>query len=87
MGLLKATAEGIHGPEVQFLGRSIPLTTGVIPYASALAGTVAGARTQRPIKYGFFGGLGGLAAGQVLGNLVENERRRRNTVENELGTL
>ena len=42
-GVLKYTAEGIHGPEVQFLGRSLPLTTALIPYAGALAGGVAGA--------------------------------------------
>ena len=42
----------------------------------------------RPIKQGFLGGLAGLAAGQVGGSMIENERRRRNTVENELdGTL
>ena len=43
-GALRATTEGIHGPEVQFLGRSIPLTTGILPLAAAIAGTAAGAR-------------------------------------------
>lgn len=42
-GVLKYTSEGIHGPEVQFLGRSLPLTTALIPYAGALVGGVAGA--------------------------------------------
>jgi hypothetical protein len=28
--------------------------------------------------------LGGLAVGQIVGNLLENERRRRNTTENQL---
>ena len=30
-GIIKYTNEGIHGPEVQYLGRSAPLTTGVVP--------------------------------------------------------
>lgn len=34
---LKFTAEGIHGPEVTFLGKSVPIATGVLP---ALAGAV-----------------------------------------------
>ena len=80
----KATTEGIHGPEVQFLGRSLPLTTAGIPFATALAGGVAGVRTAKPIRGGLVGGSAGLVVGQALGSLVENERRRRNTVENEL---
>lgn len=85
-GALRGTTEGIHGPEIQFLGRSLPATTGLIPYATALAGGVAGVRTGRPIKGGLLGGLGGLAVGQIAGNLLEQERRRRNTVENQLET-
>jgi len=41
-GALRTTSEGIHGPELQFLGRSLPVTTGLIPYLSAVAGGVAG---------------------------------------------
>ena len=37
-GVAKYTNEGIHGPEVQFLGRSLPVTTGLIPFAGAVAG-------------------------------------------------
>jgi len=83
-GALKATTEGIHGPEIQFLGRSLPVTTGVVPYLGALAGGAAGVRTSRPIRGGFVGGMTGLVAGQVAGNLLEQERRRRNTAENLL---
>ena len=87
-GAVKFTDEGIHGPELQFLGRSLPVSTGIIPFASAVAGGAMGVRGARPIKQGFIGGLAGLAAGQVGGSIIENERRRRNTVENELdGTL
>ena len=83
----KYTNEGIHGPEVQFLGRSLPVTTGIIPYASAVAGSALGVRGARPIRGGLRGGLGGLAAGQVMGNLIEGERRRRNKEENERDTM
>jgi len=83
-GSLKTTDEGIHGPELQFLGRSLPVTTGIIPFASAVAGGAMGVRGARPIKQGFLGGLAGLATGQIGGSIIENERRRRNTVENEL---
>jgi len=81
-GAVKYTNEGIHGPELQFLGRSLPVTTGVVPYLGALAGGVAGVRTRRPIAGGFGGGMAGLAAGNILGNLMEQERRRRNAAEN-----
>ena len=40
-GAVKYTNEGIHGPEVQFLGRSLPVTTGIVPFASAVAGAAA----------------------------------------------
>lgn len=82
-GALKTTDEGIHGPELQFLGRSLPVTTGIIPFAASVAGGAAGVATSRPIKGGFLGGLAGLAAGQIGGNLIEGERRRRNQEENE----
>ena len=78
-GVLKATADGIHGPEVQFLGRSLPVTTTVIPYLGALAGGVAGVRTKRPIARGLQGGLAGLAAGGVTGIIAEEMRRRANS--------
>ena len=83
-GVIKTTDEGVHGPELQFLGRSLPVTTGIIPYLSSLAGGIAGVRTKRPIIGGFGGGMAGLAVGQIAGNLLEEERRRRNTVENQL---
>ena len=87
-GALRGTTEGVHGPEIQFLGRSLPLTTGIIPYASALAGGVIGARQGAPVGKaagrGLIGGMAGLAVGQVAGNIIEQERRRRNSVENQL---
>ena len=64
----KYTDEGIHGPELQFLGRSLPVTTGIIPFATAVAGGASGVMTKRPIKQGFFvEGLAGLVGGQIGG--------------------
>ena len=46
--VLKTTTDGIHGAEVQFLGRSLPVNTALIPLASAIGGTVLGARKRIP---------------------------------------
>ena len=81
-GVVRGTTEGIHGPEVQFLGRSIPATTGLVPLLGAIGGTALGARRQAPIRGGLMGGFGGLTAGTIVGNLLEQERRRRNAEEN-----
>ena len=93
-GILKYTNEGIHGPEVQFLGRSLPLATGILPTAAAIAGTAYGAKIGhsqkvpgnpnqgRGVRGGLIGGLGSLALSSVAGNVIENERRRRNAEEN-----
>jgi hypothetical protein len=92
--ILKGTTDGIHGPEIQFLGRSLPLNTAIIPFLSSVAGTVAGVRPsakarregrfdEHAVKRGIAGGFGGYAAGTIAGNLLESERRRRNEAENE----
>lgn len=97
-GVLKGTVDGIHGPEIQFLGRSLPVTTALVPFASAVAGTMAGVR-KRPryriggklegqvdpgaVKRGFVGGSLGAGGGIALGNLLETERQRRNQAANE----
>ena len=86
-GALKFTDDGIHGPEMQFLGRSLPMTTGALPFISSLVGTAVGVggkgSTRRPIRGGLIGGMTGLAAGQITGNLLEAERRRRNEASNQ----
>ena len=82
-GVVKATVDGIHGPEVQFLGRSLPVTTTLIPYLGALAGGVAGVRGKRPIKGGIIGGTAGLAAGTAAGLITEELRRRAGAASNE----
>ena len=83
-GVLKGTTDGIHGAELQFLGRSLPLNTTGVPFVSALIGGAIGARrgSKRPIKHGFIGGMSGLAAGGGAGLLLENERQRRNGISN-----
>ena len=86
-GALKGNTDGILGPEVSMLGRSLPITTGVVPFASALAGNLVGARIghsryKKGAAGGLVGGLGGLAVGTVGGATIENERRRRNGIEN-----
>ena len=85
-GALKGTSDGIHGAELQFLGRSLPATTAGIPYAFALGGTVGGALAGRgrgkAAIGGLVGGMGGVSAGIAAGNIIEQERRRRNAAEN-----
>ena len=44
LGALKGTVDGIHGPEVNFMGKSIPIATGVVPAAAAAIGTGLGLR-------------------------------------------
>jgi hypothetical protein len=97
--ILKTTNDGIHGAELQFLGRSLPVNTALIPFASAVAGTALGVRRGKryrkggdlanapydpnAVKRGIAGGFGGYAAGTIAGNLLEAERRRRNEADNQ----
>ena len=85
-GVLKYTNEGIHGPEVQFLGKSLPVATGIMPAAAAMVGTAYGAR-RGGIRGGLIGGAASTAGGMLLGNIIEGERRRRNKAENERDTI
>ena len=39
---VKASLDGIHGPEVNFMGKSIPLLTGIAPVAAAIYGSRRG---------------------------------------------
>ena len=97
-GVARGTTDGIHGAEVQFLGRSLPVNTAFVPFASAVAGAALGVRrgkayrqggakfgTPDPdaVKRGLIGGSLGTAAGMTVGNLLEDERRRRNEASNQ----
>ena len=42
LGALRGTTQGIHGPEVNFMGKAIPLLTGIVPTAAAVAGVRRG---------------------------------------------
>ena len=94
-GIIKTNSDGIHGAEVQFLGRSLPVNTALIPFASAVGGAMLGVKKRTPVgqdpvtyvdrragRRGVIGGAIGTAAGMALGNLLEGERRRRNQAEN-----
>lgn len=81
-GILKYTNEGIHGSEIQFLGRSLPLATGILPTAAAIGGTALGAR-RGGVRGGLTAGLGATAVSMVAGNVIENERRKRNEASNQ----
>ena len=87
IGIAKASVDGIHGPELEILGRSLPLTTGGIPFATSIAGAIAGGRmgrkNQTVARGALLGGLAGTGGGMVLGNLIEAERRRRNADDNQ----
>ena len=81
--VVKATTDGIHGPEVQFLGRSIPLTTGILPLATTMAATTYGATRNKPIARGLQYGLGGYAVGTAAGAITEEIRRRASSTAND----
>ena len=85
-GILKYSNEGIHGPEVQFLGKSLPLATGIMPTAAAITGTALGAR-RGGVRGGLKAGAASTAGAMLLGNIIEGERRRRNKAENERDTI
>ena len=97
-GVLRATNDGIHGAEVQFLGRSLPVNTALLPTASAILGTMAGVRRGRKyrkggelegqvdpnaVKRGILGGTAGALGGMAIGNTIEAERRKRNEASNQ----
>ena len=69
-------------PEVQFLGRSLPILQQA-SHLSLLAGGMIGVRSGRPIKGGIVGGFTGLGAGMVAGNLIEQERQAK-MIENQM---
>ena len=45
LGALRGTTDGIHGPEINFMGKPIPVLTGILPTAAAIAGIRRGVST------------------------------------------
>ena len=97
-GVLRATTDGIHGAEIQFLGRSLPVNTAITPFATAVAGAALGVRKGRKyrkggefegkvdkeaVKRGILGGSAGALGGMAIGNTIEAERRKRNEASNQ----
>lgn len=97
-GVLRATTDGIHGAEIQFLGRSLPVSTAITPFATAVAGAALGVRRGRKyrkggelegqvdkdaVKRGILGGSAGALGGMAIGNAIESERRKRNEASNQ----
>ena len=54
--------------------------------AAGIAGTTYGAR-RGGTKGGLLGGLASTGVGMLAGNLLEDERRRRNALENQIDTI
>ncbi len=86
LGAIKGTNDGIHGPEIQFLGRSMPLATTIMPTIATAAGVVAGARGRAPIRNGLAAGMGTFAISGTAGMAIENERRNRNERSHKAST-
>jgi hypothetical protein len=93
-GVARGTTDGIHGAEIQFLGRSLPVNTALLPTAASILGTMAGVRRGRKyrasgevdpdaVKRGLLGGTAGALGGMAIGNTIEAERRKRNEASNQ----
>ena len=88
-GVLKGTTDGLHGAELQFLGRSLPATTVGVPLMASIAGGVlAGRGTRNRTGRNLWrnmaiGTTAGTVGGMAAGNLLEAERRRRNGEQND----
>lgn len=77
---LKFNSDGIHGAEVNLLGRSIPLLTGVLPVAGGIAGGALGLRMAGRR-------LAGKATGGRGSGENANQFRLLNTKEHEVNRL
>ena len=74
---IKGTLEGIHGPEVTFMGKSIPVATGLLPAVAAAVGAGYGMRRggQRLKESGAFKRYGSAheAAADAYGEMKRTE--------------
>ena len=92
-GILKTNPDGIHGPEMNFMGKTLDVNTTLLPTATAILGSIGGSAATRRLNLSkrgnigtlFGGGMLGLATGSLAGQVIEGERRRRNFEENNPG--
>lgn len=83
---IKATLDGIHGPEVTFMGKSVPVLTGLIPAAAAIYGARRGMGKAIDRLKADSGGDRLLAAEAARLKYREAERTaRREDAEEEMG--
>lgn len=68
--LIKATGDGIHGPEINFVGKSVPVLTGILPVVGGIIGGRAGLRFA-----------GGRLASSSGGNQFQKLERIKKTVD------
>ncbi len=77
---IKATVDGIQGPEVTFMGKSIPLATGILPMAAAVVGA------RRGVKRGMtkVAATDGYQKEKVLKKAVQDARSDKKMEKSEL---
>lgn len=99
---LKATLDGIHGPEVTFVGKSIPLATGILPAVAMAVGARAGAKRaarrlansvdgnlldQRQAAYKEYQALGGGGVSEKHSQDVAAKRRIEEATDDSAAAL
>ena len=84
-GVVKGTVDGIHGPEVAFLGKSIPVLSGMVPIATAIAGSRRGmARAKNQLRNGPNGDMIKIADdAREARNLARKENYKYESAYNE----
>ncbi len=76
-GIIRATDDGLEGPEVMFLGRSMPVTTTLLPTALGVGGAAVGAALARH---------GGMNIDGVEGG-IERRRTELERLQGQIGGL
>ena len=76
--------DGIQGPEVTFMGKSIPLATGILPMAAAVLGARRGIKRGIEKVQGPSGDGGYRREKELLEKYKTKERQRRKPTATEL---
>lgn len=79
---IKATADGIHGPELTFLGKSVPLLTGIMPLVGGVIGGRMAVRRAGERLAADPAGIGGAPVNQFQA-LVSQEMDYRDQLKKE----